>query len=153
MDEWWDKSHMNSWDKLFRKWKKSRTPANKQNYRQMRNFVNIMVRSAKEEHTKQLLPDSSNDIATNFENTSKIYSPPQTKTSYFNCLCHWHWQESKNRKLFLLVFCNCHQTHEIQCFQTQGLFWRILTKPIFSSRHGSLWMESCFSYTNSQIWS
>ena len=55
------KSHMNTRDKLFRKWRKSRTSTNKENYRQMRNLVNIMVRSAKEEHTKQLLRDSSND--------------------------------------------------------------------------------------------
>ena len=55
------KSHMNTRDKLFRKWRKSRTSTNKENYRQMRSLVNIMVRSAKEEHTKQLLRDFSND--------------------------------------------------------------------------------------------
>ena len=67
------KSHMTTRDKLIRKWKKSKTPANKQNYRQMRNLVKIMVRSAKEEHTKQLLRDSSNDSSKSWKCIKNVF--------------------------------------------------------------------------------
>ena len=67
------KSEMNKRDQLYRKWIKSKKPSAKQKYRDKKNLVNTMIRSAKSYYSRELLRESANDCYKFWKSIKKIY--------------------------------------------------------------------------------
>ena len=103
------KAQMNVRDQLYRKWKKSKTPANKKNYREKRNIVNIMIRSAKSHHSKDLLRESANDCNKFWKSIKNIY-PCKGKKSTNSPSFVINGIETDNKQKIVNGFCSffCH---------------------------------------------
>ena len=67
------KSKMNNRDKLYRKFRKSRTESNSKSYKSQRNKVNVLVRKAKKEYFQNLLRESTNDPSRFWKILKKIF--------------------------------------------------------------------------------
>ncbi|MEM6812713.1 MAG: reverse transcriptase family protein, partial [Pseudomonadota bacterium] len=67
------KQQMNQRDALQRKFRKSRSTEDFENYKRLRNRVNINIRKAKNEHSQRLLRESANDPNRFWKAVKKIY--------------------------------------------------------------------------------
>ena len=74
------KSEMNTRDALYRKYRKSKSTNDHEIYKKQRNKVNVSVRKAKNNHSKDMLRDSTHDPKTFWKNLKKIF-PTKEKLS------------------------------------------------------------------------
>ena len=74
------KTEMNNRDKLYRKFRKSKSEVDFDTYKKQRNKVNVIVRKAKSSHYRNLLTESSHDPK-RFWNTLKKIFPTKNVVS------------------------------------------------------------------------
>ena len=74
------KQKMNARDKLYRKWRNSKSLENKPAYQLKRNRVNVLIRSSKTRYNKEMLKENSND-SNKFWKCLKQIFPTKTKAN------------------------------------------------------------------------
>ena len=74
------KNEMNTRDALYRKYLKSKSTIDHENYKKQRNKVNVRVRKAKNKHSQTMLRDSTSDPKTFWRTLKKIF-PTKEKLS------------------------------------------------------------------------
>ena len=74
------KQQMSERDRLQRRYRKSKLPAHKNEYKRKRNSVNSLVKKAKQNYFKNLLENSANDPDSFWNNSKKIF-PNKQKSS------------------------------------------------------------------------